>query len=370
NMIQVLKDQRVSICNQFNTCKMSVPEYRQEQRRIDDTFAFVATVTERLKSMSGPEVERVLAQLQSIRSAGARAMPGDVPQLPPPQNPADPPATPATPTPSDAQALIQSWRPGLYMLQAVGKVTAAAHKVEQSTSLGFDRDHACILGAFVQTGKMQTMWQTFNAGTAYALLGGGEDNALDVDIAIADESGKVLVSDTDDDATPIVQFKPAVAGRYEVRVGLAKSEASGSFVALAVMQDGGYTIPADRILQSFTSAMVYGANVSRKFSNGVVFHENGDWAFFGTVLEPNQSNSFGGIDVASKSIALATGDESSRDLDIEAKDGTSGQVVAFDRDKDAIPNVILPPGNYKVAVQNAQSNGPTLATLLFLDVPE
>src|SRR6185503_7290248 len=99
---------------------------------------------------------------------------------------------------------------------------------------GFDRDHACVLGAFVDTGKMQSMTQSFTGGRTYALVGGGEDNATDVDIAIADSSGTVLVSDTQDDAMPLVKFVPPADGSYQIRLGLSKSTASGAFVAVAV----------------------------------------------------------------------------------------------------------------------------------------
>ncbi|EYF00948.1 Hypothetical protein CAP_8896 [Chondromyces apiculatus DSM 436] len=369
-LIQVLKDQRVALCHGFNTCKMTVAEYRQDQRRIDDTFAFVATITERLKSMSGDEVQAVLRQLNDIRTSGTlagRASGEPLPQLPPPSNPAVDRALPARGDPSAANA----WRPGMYMMQAVGRVAAMAHQVEQKTTLGFDRDHACVLGAFVKTRSIQSMWQTFNGGVKYALIGGGEDNAIDVDIGIADENGRVLVSDTADDANPVVEFTPPASGRYEIRLSLADSKASGSFVAMALMQDGGYAIPANRLLQSFSSAIRYGSKLSEQVQPGLVFHGGGDWAFFGTVLEPNQSSTFSGIDVAgTPTVALAAGDDSSLNLDLEVRDGSSDRVVVVDKDKDAVPNTVIQPGNYKVLVQNPSSNGATMVTLLLLDVAQ
>jgi len=37
-LVQMLKEQRVSLCNNFNTCKTTVKEYREDQKSLDDSF--------------------------------------------------------------------------------------------------------------------------------------------------------------------------------------------------------------------------------------------------------------------------------------------------------------------------------------------
>jgi hypothetical protein len=369
SMIQVLKDQRVALCHDFNTCKLNVTEYRGEQRRIDDTFSMILTLTERLPHMSAAEVQSVLQQLREVRgSAGAAsASAPPAPATGSGEAGAGQPAPQQGRSQAELRALIEGWNPGKFMLQAVARVAGSARDVEQRTPLGFDRDHACLLGAFVTAGQTRSLWQTFTPGITYALLGAGEENAIDVDLAIADESGKILVADTQDDAVPLVKFVPPAEGRYEIRLGLARSSASGSFVALAVMQQGGYSIPADRIIESLTNALAYGAFASQRSGSGLVFHEGDDWSFFSTVLEPRQASSFGGIKIPGQAIALAAGDSRSQDLDIQIEEG--GRVVGADKDDDPIPNVQLRPGDYKVTVENPRSNGATLVTLLLLDAP-
>lgn len=372
-VIQVLKDQRVALCHDFNTCKLNVTEYRGEQRRIDDTFSMIVTLTERLPHMSAAEVQSVLQQLRDVRSSASAGGHGGPSAPPAPPTPAagageagaGQPAPQQGKSQAELRALIEGWNPGKFMLQAVARVAGSARDIEQRTPLGFDRDHACLLGAFVTAGQTRSLWQTFTPGLTYALLGAGEENAIDVDLAIADESGKILVADTQDDAVPLVKFVPPAAGRYEIRLGLARSSTSGSFVALAVMQEGGYSIPADRIIESLTNALAYGAFASQRSGSGLVFHEGDDWSFFSTVLEPRQANSFGGIKIGGQALALAAGDSRSHDLDIQVEEG--GRVVGADKDDDPIPNVQLRPGAYKITVENPKSNGPTLATLLLLD---
>lgn len=372
SMIQVLKDQRVALCHDFNTCKVSVAEYRADQRRIDDTFSMLVTLTERLPHMAAAEVQAVLLQLREVRAGAGEA--ASAPPAPPAPATGSGEAGAGQPAPqqqgrsqAELRALIDGWNPGKFMLQAVARVAGSARDVEQRTPLGFDRDHACLLGAFVTAGQTRSLWQTFTPGITYALLGAGEENAIDVDLAIADESGKILVADTQDDAVPLVKFVPPAEGRYEIRLGLARSSASGSFVALAVMQQGGYSIPADRIIESLTNALAYGAFASQRSGSGLVFHGGDDWSFFSTVLEPRQASSFGGIKIPGQAIALAAGDSRSQDLDIQVEEG--GRVVGADKDDDPIPNVQLRPGDYKVTVENPKSNGATLVTLLLLDAP-
>ncbi|AKT36810.1 hypothetical protein [Chondromyces crocatus] len=367
-VLETLRAQREALCHDFNACRLTTAEYRQERRRIDDTTSVVDAQAERLPRMSEQEAQATVKLLDTLRQRGA-LLPGarrgaeSLPPLPPPQHPiVDQPLPPA-------KEEGGPWQPGVHMMQAVARVAAAAHHVEQSTSLGFDRDHACLLGAYVKTRTVQRMRQVFRGGVDYAILGGGGDSAIDVDIAIADPKGKVLISDTEDDAKPIVHFRPPVTGPYEIMIGLADASGPGSFVAIAVMHDGGYAISSDRLLQSFSRAILYGGKLSEQSPSGLVFHQEGDWSFFGTVLEPNQSNTFNGIDVVGMPmVALAAGDDSAQDLDIEVKEGSSDRVVAFDKDEDAVPNAVVEPGSYRVVVQNPSSQGPTLVTLMLLDM--
>jgi hypothetical protein len=362
--IQILKDQRVSLCNSFNTCKMTVNEFRREQQRIDDTFTVLASISERLSSMSSEEAQAVLAQIRGIRNNDNGGVAAAVPQ--PAVLPA--PAPPEAESSAQEDALIAGWQPGRFMFQAVSRVVSAAHEIEQRSQFGFDKDHACVLGAFVSAGGHESMTQSFVGGRSYVLVGGGEDNAKDVDIAIIDGQGQVVASDTEDDAMPLVKFVPPSDGSYEMRLGLATAQSDGAFVAMAVMHEGGYSIPAARLSEAFKRATAYGAKASERLPPGLIFHHQGDWAFFGTVLEQGQQSSFRGIDVSgTASLVLAAGDTSAENLDLEVTD-SEGTSMASDMDADAYPAVQLSPhSGYAVTVQNKASRGPSLAALLILD---
>ncbi len=345
---------------------MTVTEFRREQQRIDDTFSVLASISERLPNMSAEETHAVLSRIHGFRHEAGADVPAAAQATATPVQAVSPAPRP-TPTPS-GDASLDSWRPGKFMFQAINRVATAAREIEQKTNFGFDKSHACLLGAFVTKGKHETMTQTFTGGKTYVLVGGGEDNATDVDIAILDSSGKVLASDTQDGAMPLVKFVPPSDASYEIRLGLAKSTANGSFIAMAVMHEGGYAIPSARLTDAFQKVTAYGARASQKLSPGLVFHQQGNWSFFGTVLEQGQQSSFQGIDVAGKpSIVLAAGDSAASNLDLVALN-PKGETVTSDTDADSNPVIQLSPhSGYTVAVQNKSSSGASFAALMLLD---
>ena len=65
------------------------------------------------------------------------------------------------------------------MTQAVSRVTRSAQRVESETSLGFDADSACVLGAFLVRGGKIHLSRNFTAATRYAVLGGGAEGTRD-----------------------------------------------------------------------------------------------------------------------------------------------------------------------------------------------
>jgi hypothetical protein len=369
-VLATLKEQRVSLCHDFNTCKLTVDQYRADKQRVESSFTAAVALKGQVDKVDAGALAQLLDQLRNIRSGKAPS----TPPPPPPQAstppPPPPPATPPPPAPSDTS----EWTPGRYMVQAVGRVADAARNIEQKTNYGFDVDHACLLGAYLQTGKSIDIVQSFKGGRQYVLIGGGSENAIDVDLGVLD-GGKVLASDTDDDPTPIVKFKPAKDGNYTIRLLLEKSKASGNFVALAIMHEGGYTIPHKNIVASIGGAIRAAQLAAKKVSSkggSLAFHEGGNWSFYGTVLKPQEVSSFGGLKLtADPTIALAGADEDGTNIDLFIKDQGSGAVVAKDVEPDATPAVLIHPQSsvrYSLSVANSAKQGTTLATVLLLDV--
>lgn len=107
-LIELLKEQRVAMCNNFNTCKLTVAEYREDQKRVDDSFIALMSLKDRMSEMDAEGASQLLREIQSIRN-GVQAVASaqveepkaptqsDVPPTPPPAT-APPPPVPA---PSD-----------------------------------------------------------------------------------------------------------------------------------------------------------------------------------------------------------------------------------------------------------------------------
>ena len=367
DIIGVLKEQRTSLCHDFNTCKLTLDQYRHEKSRIESVFTAVVAMKENTEKMDATSALAYLEQIRQMREGPSGAAP---PPLPPPTQPVEPPPV-APPLPSETDA---EWGPGKYMMQAAGRVAEAAKRLEAGSDYGFDIDHACLLGAYLIEGKSVSMTQSFEGGREYVLLGGGTDSANDVDLAILDEQGTIVISDVEDDATPVLRFTPPTSGNYRITLALADSKAAGNFVAVAVMHKGGYTIPEKNLMQSFQSAYGAGSFASKRTIElglqGLAFHEQGNWSLYGTVLKPGEKSSFGGLSlVTDPTVVLAGGDGQAPKLDISVEE-MSGTRVAGDSDTNARPVAVVHPDpskRYRVGVANTSDAGVTLVTVMILD---
>lgn len=57
--MQFLKDQQVSLCNDYNTCKLTTQEYKERKDRINKTFTTVYALTKQIKvSDLDPEIRK------------------------------------------------------------------------------------------------------------------------------------------------------------------------------------------------------------------------------------------------------------------------------------------------------------------------
>jgi hypothetical protein len=271
----------------------------------------------------------------------------------------------------------EGWRPGLYMAQAVGRVTGAAREFEQNTKFGFDEDASCVLGAYIDDGNEVALTRPMRGGKSYVLIGGGSDGIGDLDLAVEDANGKILAADTMDDAAPVVTITPPSNGKYRIRLVNAKNGQGGGFAVVAILREGGFTIPIANIVRSFGRTIDKGGAASKlvqqrvKGTAGLVFHTGGEWSFFGTILAHEESISTGGLDLGgSMSVIIAGADGQSQDVDLSVTDTTTNAVVSRDEDDDAEPAVVVSPEpghTYKVTTANMKSKGPSLVTTLVLD---
>lgn len=68
-LVAMLKEQRVGVCNDFNTCKLSVDEYRVEKKQIDDSFVALLALKDKMAQLDAEGASKLLGELQKIRLA-------------------------------------------------------------------------------------------------------------------------------------------------------------------------------------------------------------------------------------------------------------------------------------------------------------
>lgn len=376
-LISNMKEQRVQLCHDFNTCKMTVSEYRTEQARIQGAFTALLSLKDRLRTMDSEAAKGLVTEITNIRlglmDKKEATGPGPRPTNPnpPPSNPTTKPTntTPPPPPPTGSGEFL----PGKFMAQAMNRVASGAAAVEAKTKYGFDVEHASLLGAFLLQGKHIGMVQSFMKSHEYVLIGGGSDSAENLDIQIL-KDGKVIAEDRADDATPVVKFRPPEDGNYELRLVLERSRVGSSFVAVAVMRDGGYSVPTGNINKSFGAVLGGASAISAKAGRslgGIVFHEQGNWAFFGGVLKPGIQNNFSGFKMVNDpTIVLAGGDDQATSIGLYADEDDTKREVAREKDKTTTPLLVIHPDaqkRYSLHVQHLDGKGPAMVSMVVLD---
>jgi S1-C subfamily serine protease len=308
-------------------------------------------------------VRPLLAAAEAMRPPPGAIPPGAIPPG------AIPPGAPPSPLPSPGPGPGKAeggWTPGRYMTEAVANVLKSAVEVSGRSAYGFDAD-VSILGAFLRPGRTVSVTRRLERGVAYALLGGGDSGAQDVDIVVRSEDGTVIAVDRDDDATPGLGFRVPVTGRYVITLALERA-GRGSFCALVVMREGGYDVPVQNLRTAMINAITQGYRVNQK-GGGARFHqEDNQWSLFGSILRQGESITISGLTMEEGNHAvLATGDESARDLDLYLID-EDDDVVGKDEDDDATPVVAgRTGGRYAMRLANQRSRGAALTIAMILD---
>lgn len=294
-------------------------------------------------------------------------------------SPSDPP--PATPPPATVprgkpavDVAPSSWRPGTFMTKALDELSSSTVAVqrlgqEKGLTVGFDDTAATFMGAYMYPGKPVKFSRTFDAGVTYVFVT-GVSRASGVNVSVTDMTGRQVAGGT----KGAVVFAPATSGSYNVYTDLAAGSQS-SFVTLGVMRSGGLNIPVSRIQESVYGAVKKAAQLSdgvakRGMGGGLVFHDEADWALYGTVLEKGDAIRFGGLDLKKKHILLGSGDSASSDVNLQLLD-TGGNPVESDMEPD--PVAVLgfnspSPGPYTLRVQCAGASGKSLVTAIVLTV--
>ncbi|MVM41300.1 hypothetical protein GO730_32485 [Spirosoma sp. HMF3257] len=259
----------------------------------------------------------------------------------------------------------QSWQNGRYMKQAINETMVKAVLAEQSTSAGF-ANGICFLGAILKKGHEVGWTTTLMGDQEYIFIGGGDQDATDVDISVSNTPGTLLAKDTQSDKTPIVQFTPTRTGQYTIKLKLYSGD-NDSFCCMAILKEGGNRVPAGNLDNVVGKIINYGARANEQ-KGGAKFHDlTNQWCMYGAILDEGSKTEIENLNLGYQNHAfLAAGDQNSEDLDLYLLRNETE--IKKDTDSDSVPNVVSETygSNYGLKVKNHASSGKTFAMFCIL----
>ncbi|GEM_PF-1185445 len=266
-------------------------------------------------------------------------------------------------------AFADGWGPGVRMTESVARLMDSARLLGDRTSFGYD-GNISILSAFLRTDAEVKLTRHFNAGTRYLVLGGGDNQAGDLDIQVLDSDGRMVAEDRLTDAAPVVDFTPTRSGTYTLRVHLYSGKPS--FCTVAILRDGGFTVPVNNVVTALHGLILRCNAVDRMTPTDVTFHDApNSWAMVGGAFAPGEAQSITHMNLGTgKRVMLSSADSNAIDIDLHVLN-EKGEVRAKDEDADPNPIVSVTVNNATDAglkISNVRSNGRSLVLTAFLDV--
>ncbi len=259
------------------------------------------------------------------------------------------------------------WTPGEYMRQALNNTLAKAVVVNDRTDFKFRRG-VTFLAAYLQTGEQIGYEMTLKSGKKYVFIGGGDDDVTNCNLYLK-KDGRVYEKDVENDNSPVISFTPMESGVYEIVYELKEDAASASFVALTLMTQDGYDVEAEELDQAIDQILTYAAYVNDQF--GVKIHdEDNQWGVFGTLLPSGTKIGISGMKLGDAAhYAITSGPDALADADLQLVDMYTGDVVAEDREDDAIPGIpfsTTEDKTYALKILNVSSSKPVVIITMLL----
>jgi hypothetical protein len=256
------------------------------------------------------------------------------------------------------QVDAQDWRPGYYMKQSLDITLAKASIFEMASDYGY-ADGICFMGVYLEVGEDVGWGARLEGGTEYVFIGGGDEDATDIDIKILDEYGNVIEEDVLEDNNPVVKFRPKKDGVYNVRLKLYECDASGSFCTMTIMEEYANSVPVSHLDEAVETVINYGAYVNEQFP--VKFHDlDNQWCLFGAIIPSGDYETITNMDLGYEDhIFLSAGDETLNDADLFLMD-EKDTVLEKDVEPDAIPAIRYTTKgtvSYKLKIKNEDSDG-------------
>jgi hypothetical protein len=270
-----------------------------------------------------------------------------------------------------ASAQDNNWVPGKRFTESYDRVLGSIQRITNTTRYGYV-DGVCFLSAFLNRGQDTRFTREFTAGTKYAVVGGGDNGTVDLDLYILDEDGRVVVKDELTDNIPVVEFTPPRSGRYTIRMVMFDAGKSGGFGSVGILRQGGYEVPVRNQSAALANLVQQANNVNRQVSERVYFSSGGgQWAVYGSIIPEGSELTVYDITPGEGRRAWVTGgDTTVTDVDLFLYDA-NGRLLVKDEDLDARPLIDFQTRGgeqYSVRIKNVQSRGASLVLVATLSL--
>ncbi len=262
----------------------------------------------------------------------------------------------------------EGWGPGLFMGQAVRTVFEGIGIMTEDSNLGLIRGVSFFATFLPANGSVQ-LTASLEEGQAYCLIGGGDEDCVDLDISVFGPDGEPVASDTLEDPRPVVDFTAPTEGAYTVKLELFNPEVP-SFCAMAILGTGAWTCPTESMEQALVKFLAT-AEAMNEQTGALSFHdESNQWCLYGGVMESGGSLLMSTITLEEGAhVFLASADDDIQDLDLYLLDGEGGYLAA-DELEDAAP-ILTYQGerrsDYQLQAANVGSLEPTFIMFGILD---
>jgi len=234
----------------------------------------------------------------------------------------------------------EEWVPGKFMIEAIGEMLDAAELLNRKIGYGY-AEGACMAGVLLHPKESYSLSRRFKEGVPYAIIAGGDSDAIDIDVEIIDSRGILVIRDDREDRMGVIEWTPEVTGEYNLRVNLfdGKREA---FCAFAILRRDGYDIPLKDAVHAagkFFGDCLQIVATAQKNKSAVDFLSGaGQAGLWGTVLPKGESMTLSGVVPGDgTSVILSHGSDEAIDIDMHLLEGI--KVVAQDIGPDSSPQI-------------------------------
>ncbi|MFQ5648552.1 MAG: hypothetical protein ACE5IY_01300 [bacterium] len=158
-----------------------------------------------------------------------------------------------------AQASIFS-----YLEQALTKI------ITQSTIVNLaNYDYVsgnCLFGVYLAKGSSHSLNMHFDKDVTYLVLAAGDDDIIDMDLALLSSAGTLLQKDTENDATPLLHFTPNYSGNMTLKISNYNSARAGFCVMVVLRQSSSGNFSMYEIAQALDN-VIKNAQITYLFSS-------------------------------------------------------------------------------------------------------